>query len=123
MTFFLTYRMNRSNQKYILVFAISLLLVTSFVYLSTNNKNEIPLNVDWASEKLAGIRTGAQSILYNSGIIPGNIVEDVDCERDDFVEMGEYLEHRRACILKYCGDICNTKQESEQGKVITKAAT
>ena len=29
----------------------------------------------------------------------------------------DYLKHRRNCILKYCGEVCNTRFDSEKGKV------
>ena len=112
----ITYRMNRSNQKYILVLAISLLVVISFVYLASNNQNEAPLNVDGVWSQMAGIQNGAQSILQKAGIVPPKVLGDNTCERDDFVEMSEYLDIRRTCLLKYCGDVCITKQESEKGK-------
>ena len=112
----LTYRMNRSNQKYILVLAISLLVVISFLYLASNNQNEAPLNVDGAWGSMAGIQNGAQSILQKAGIVSAKAQVDHTCERDDFVEMGEYLDIRRKCLLKYCGDVCITKKESDKGK-------
>ena len=108
--------MNRSNQKYILVLAISVLLVVSFVYLASNSQNEAPINSDQVWGKFAGMQNGAQSILQMAGLASNKDQVDHSCERDDFVEMGEYLDIRRTCLLKYCGDVCVTKKESDKGK-------
>jgi hypothetical protein len=37
-----------------------------------------------------------------------------DCDGDRFVEIEKYLESRRGCILKYCGDVCKTRIGSDQ---------
>ena len=104
--------MNRSNKnkiKYTLVLAISVLLVSSLVYLTSNNQNEVPLNVDGVWSKFGGIKNGVQSILQTDQ-------NKVNCEKDDFEDMSEYLDFRRTCLLRYCGDVCITKQESDKGK-------
>ena len=117
----LTYRMNRSNKnqiKYILILIISVLLVSSFLYLASNNPNEVPLNLNLVWGKFGGIKNGAQSIL-KMALLDSNMDQvDHNCERDDYDEMSEYLDFRRTCLLRYCGDVCITKQESDTGKDI-----
>ena len=113
--------MNRSNKnqiKYTLILVISVLLVSSLLFLSSNNPNELLLNVDRVWSKFGGIKHGAQSILHTALIEPNMVQVDDNCERDDFEEMSEYLDFRRTCLLRYCGDVCITKQESDTGKDI-----
>ena len=112
----LIYRMSRSNQKYILVFAMSVLLVISYVYLASNRQYEAPMKVNQVWGKKPGIQDEAQSLLQMAGLVSNKDEVDYTCERDDFVEMGEYIDIRRTCLLKYCGDVCITKKESDKGK-------
>ena len=55
------------------------------------------------------------------------INNDVECDNDYILEVGHswtgrikqkesYLEHRRFCILKYCGEVCNTTKDFQNGK-------
>mgnify|MGYP007045517802 CR=1 FL=1 len=58
------------------------------------------------------------------GVIPKSIDSaNDDCESDFAGEnteqrMDEYLKHRKQCLLKYCGDVCKTRQESGGGKYL-----
>ena len=89
--------MNRANRSYVIgVAAVSMLLMLSYIYVGFNQHN--------------CLQTGAKSVLKLTGLFTE------ECEKDDFVDMTEYLETRRNCILRYCGDVCQTKRESDESK-------
>ena len=48
----------------------------------------------------------------------GNALSSDHCDRDDFLDMSEYLKDRRICLLKYCGEVCNTTHEHGDCKFI-----
>ena len=109
--------MNRSTKKNFLnVLAVSMLLIVmSLMVITSNNQNKDDLlNDDGAWEKMRGIQNGAQSFLQ---MVLNKLQVDQSCERDDIMEMSEYLDFRRTCLLRYCGDVCTTKQENDKGKV------
>ena len=53
------------------------------------------------------------AVNYSISIFEKN---DKECESDGF-DLEEYLERRRKCLLKYCGEVCNTT-ETDSGKFI-----
>lgn len=63
-----------------------------------------------------GIHSQARSVLrivnFSERIAPDN------CEDDQFVDLEKYLQHRRRCILRHCGDVCKTDISSSKGKVL-----
>ena len=58
------------------------------------------------------------SILDKMGKIIGTHSEnnDKECESDGF-NLKEYLERRRKCLLKHCGDVCTTTK-TDSGKIM-----
>ena len=122
-TLTITFRMNRPNQRYVLVLAVSLGIL--LLYITNYNQNEVTVDSVLVGEKVMGIPNKTQSILPSDKLVPNYVSIDVDCDTDKFFgdkifgqfwKKTEYLEHRRACILKYCGDVCDTKQEYGRGK-------
>ena len=112
--------MHRGNQKYILVLAIS--LGASLLYISSNHQNEVPVDVVVVGGKVMGIENEIQSIQTSEKLVLNPT--DAKCETDKFFgdkiigifwKKREYLENRRACILKYCGDVCDTKEKYDRG--------
>ena len=117
--------MNRANLRYAAIVAIFMLLIV-FMYIGSYPPNDTLVNNNveedslWA--RIGDIQTGAQSILDKVGVIPKGIDSaNDDCESDFTGEnteqrMDEYLKHRKQCLLKYCGDVCKTRQESGGGR-------
>ena len=87
----------RPNRTYVLILAISMLLVISFVYIGSSNQNKTSNEADSIYQLMAGL-------------VPANILPEDGCEQDNFVNMEEYLKNRKMCILRYCGDVCKTDQ-------------
>ena len=102
----------RSIQPYFRVLSFLLLLGIVYVCIHYNNKNEstsVYTNKIW--KNLIGIHSQARSVFQ---LVSG--AKD-NCDGDHFVEMEKYLESRRSCILKYCGDVCNTRIGSDQSNL------
>jgi hypothetical protein len=110
--------MYHGNRKYVLVLAIS--LGASLLYITSNYQNEEPVNIAVVEDRTMGIENEIQSIPPNEKLVSNPVPIDATCETDKFFgdkvigifwKKREYLENRRACILKYCGDVCNTKEK------------
>merc|ERR1712018_1090600 len=98
------------------------MILIVFMYIGSYPPNDTRVNDNvkedslWA--RIGDIQTGAQSILDKVGVTPKGIdSSNDDCESDFTGEnteqrMDEYLKHRKQCLLKYCGDVCKTRQES-----------
>ena len=118
--------MTKHNQKLILILAV---ITTSLVLLIIHRSNSASsVYVSFLRSQNVVVKTNSKfdratkdtSTAYNG---------DSECDNDNiFVdtsghsrkgrtqEKSKYLEHRRFCILKYCGDVCDTKKEFEDGK-------
>ena len=118
--------MSQPNRVYIIVLAIFMVFVLAYVYMCSCNKNEASLKAISVWGKMAGIQNKAQSALEMAGMVPSQAITEDDCDIADILAsddnheitimaMEDYLETRRACILKYCGDVCKTKTEPGQG--------
>jgi len=80
-----------------------------FIGYNTNH-----VNLFW--NRIARIQNGAQ-VLPNNTVFLNDDEGNNGCEIDYTSEntaqrMDEYLKHRKKCLLKYCGDVCNTRAES-----------
>ena len=106
-------RMVRQNLTYLNKLSVSLLLLI-FVYVIYNNKMEISVNTYWIWSKSLGIQNRNRQVLQSFDLSL-NIEEE--CENNSIYEIEEYLRNRRFCILKYCGDVCNTQIETTRSKV------
>ena len=100
--------LKRINQAYIRVFEISLVL--GILYLCIHYIYE-----DSIWRKIMGIHSQARSVL-RMATFSERIAPD-DCDDDQFVDMEKYLQHRRRCILRHCGDVCKTNISSSKGKI------
>ena len=102
--------MYRPNRGFIVALGLSLLLIISYVYIGSITDNVLQ---NWAESvpKRPGIQRVSESVMKVAGLISKNILGSEECDRDDFGNMAEYLQNRRSCLLRYCGDVCKTKQE------------
>ena len=100
--------LKRIKQSYTRVFEISLVL--GFLYLYINYIRE-----DSIWNKITRIHSQARSVL-RMATFSERIALD-DCDDDQFVDMEKYLQHRRRCILRHCGDVCKTNISSSKGKI------
>ena len=117
--------MNRANPRYTAVVAMFMLLIV-FLYIGSYLPNDTLVNdnveCDSICPGIGDIQNGAQSMFDKVGfILEGIDLANDDCESDFAGEnteqrMDEYLKHRKQCLLKYCGDVCKTRQESGGGK-------
>ena len=75
---------------------------------------EISVNTYWIWSKSLGIQNRNRQVLQRFGLSLN--IED-ECDNNNIYEMEEYLRNRRLCILKYCGDVCNTQIKTTRSKV------
>ena len=99
--------MSKPNQMYIAILAVSMVLILAYMYMCRCYQDQ-PLA---AKDSI--------SIWGKMGKIIGVQSEqtDEDCESDNFLDMEGYLESRRKCLLKHCGDVCTTTK-SDAGKIM-----
>ena len=97
--------MSKPNQMYIAILAVSMVLILAYMYMCRCYQDQ-PLA---AKDSI--------SIWGKMGKIIGVQSEqtDEDCESDNFLGMEGYLESRRKCLLKHCGDVCTTTK-TDSGK-------
>ncbi len=100
--------LKRINQAYIRIFAISLLL--GILYLCIHYVYE-----DSIWRKIMAIHSQA-SVVLRMVTFSERIAPD-DCDEDQFADMEKYLQHRRRCILRHCGDVCKTTMSSSECKI------
>ena len=85
-------------------------MLLGILYLCIHYIYEVSLG-----EKIMGIHTQARSVLRMANFSEKTIPDD--CDDDQFVDMEKYLQHRRRCILRHCGDVCKTKISSSECKM------
>ena len=97
--------MSKPNQMYLAILAVSMVLILAYMYMCRCYQDQQLAVKD------------SVSIWGKMGKIIGVQSEqtDEDCESDNFLDMEGYLESRRACLLKHCGDVCTTTK-TESGK-------
>ena len=100
--------LKRMNEAYIRIFAISMLL--GILYLCIHYIYE-----DSIWKKILGIHIQAspsiRMVTFSEKILPD------DCDDDQFIDVEKYLQHRRRCILRHCGDVCKTSVSSSERKM------
>ena len=86
--------MARPIQMYITILVLFMVLLLAYMCMFHPYEDQLAVN-------------------YSVSIFEKN---DKECESDGF-DLEEYLERRRKCLLKYCGEVCNTT-ETDSGKFI-----
>ena len=119
-------RMSDKNKKCGIALVVLILTLVLLQYFSSNapsNTNSRE-NLDWSRDikKMLKeqVKEKAESMINSAKAIEDFFHEDDGCESDQNQEnknnvMEEYLVNRKRCLLKYCGDVCRTKQESSRG--------
>ena len=97
--------MSKPNQMYLAILAVSMALILAYMYMCRCYQDQQLAVKD------------SVSIWGKMGEIIGLQSEqiDADCESDNFLDMEGYLESRRKCLLKHCGDVCSTTK-NDSGK-------
>ena len=97
--------MSKPNQMYIAILAVSMVLILAYMYMCRCYQDphlavKDSVSISGKMGKIIGVQS--EQI-------------DADCESDNFLDMEGYLESRRKCLLKHCGDVCTTTK-TDSGK-------
>lgn len=124
------FRMSDKNKKYAIVILFGLLTVAVLQYFSTNEPKleaNLTANLDYTYTDSdikdmikQQVKEKVEAMINSAKAITNYFNNEDGCESDpenaDNV-LEKYLINRKKCLLKYCGDVCKTKEEFNQGAI------
>ena len=122
-------RINDKNKKYAIALAISLTTLLLLQYFSTNesanSKGTGDLDYTYSESDIKEmikqqIKDKAEEIFQSAKALSNYFHEEEDCEDDQNYEtennaLDLYLDTRKKCLLKYCGNVCETEDGENRG--------
>ena len=117
----------RQNPKVILT--IVMVSILSILFVLHKNHDVISFHIDSSERKDLEISEDPKYFLDYEDSSDHVILNEENCENDFNKASGEgwtgrinqrtnYLKHRSYCILKFCGEVCDTKHDFETGRYL-----